>query len=1049
MILADVCVRRPVFATMLVGSLVVAGWFSYKSLTLDLFPKVDMPVVTVTTTLPGAGPEEMEAQVTKPIEEVINTVGGIDELRSVTREGLSQIIVQFKLEKNLSVAAAEVRDKVGTVLAKLPEDADPPVVEKFDVDATPILTLTVSGFQGLKELTEIAEEKVKEPLESVSGVGAIVIIGGRKREVQILIDPERLKAYGLSIKTVAAALEQQNVEFPGGRITQDEGETVIRTLGRVRSVREFESIVVATQGGAPITVADIGRVEDGVVEPRTVSRFDGKNAVSLILRKQSGTNTVATVDAVRERLTEVRKLLPAGVIVEVTRDQSNFIRESVNEVQHHLWLGALFASIIVYFFLGNLRSTLIAAVSIPVAIISTYTLLAAVGYSLNRITLLGLTLAVGVVIDDAIVVLENIYRYIEEKGMDAFAAARAATAEVGLAVSATTLSLIVIFIPVGFLKGTVGMWLSSFGFTMAFSVAVSLLVAFTLTPMLCSRFLPERLAERGHSSRESRVYGPIERGYMALLRWSLRHRWVIACLALGILASTPWVGKHVRSNMMADDDDGQFEVNIKTPPGYSLVQTDAVTREIENEIRPLPGVKHLLSLVGTTVGESVTRASVVVKLEEYERRTISQQQVMALAREKVKAFKHLRVSVDNILPVSGGGVQNVDISYNLRGPDLATLQKYADTLKGRVRDLPGIVDVDSTFEGGNPELQVHIDRRKAADLGIEAADIASTLRVMVAGDKVTTYREGDDLYDVRLRLTPEARNRPEVVRAVTVPSQTVGQVRLDNVVDLVPGIGPVQIDRQDRQRQITITGNLAKGRGMGDALADIDAEVNKMGLAPGYTTSVTGLGKMFAEMMDSFKLAFLLSIIGMYMVLAAQFESFLHPVTIMLSLPLSVPFALLALWVSDQFLAIFSILGVLLLFGIVKKNSILQVDHTINLRAQGLSRDEAILTANRERLRPILMTTLALVAGMIPVLMGQGPAAESHRGIAVVIIGGQSMCLLITLLVTPVAYSLFDDLEARIVRLMAILRGMGGRLRVPRSSGAPTPAPVREEVVGK
>ncbi len=1042
MILADVCVRRPVFASMLIGSLVVAGWFSYKSLTLDLFPKVDMPVVTVTTTLPGAGPEEMEAQVTKPIEEVINTVSGIDELRSVTREGLSQIIVQFKLEKNLSVAAAEVRDKVGTVLAKLPDDADPPVVEKFDVDATPILTLTVYGFQGLKELTEMAEKKVKEPLESISGVGSIALIGGRKREVQILIDPERLKAYGLSIRAVATALDQQNVEFPGGRMTQDAGETVIRTLGRVRSVREFENIVVASKGDTPITLADIGRVEDGVVEARTVSRFDGKNAVSLIVRKQSGTNTVSTVDAVRERLTEVRKLLPAGVTVEITRDQSDFIRESVNEVQKHLWLGSLFASIIVYFFLGNLRATLIAAVSIPVAIISTYTLLAAAGYSLNRITLLGLTLAVGIVIDDAIVVLENIYRFIEEKGMNAFDAARAATAEVGLAVSATTLSLIVIFVPVGFLKGTVGMWLSSFGFTMAFAIAVSLLVAFTLTPMLCSRFLPKRRAGHGHSSRESRVYGAIERGYMVLLRWSLRHRWVIVCLVLGIMASTPWIGKHVRSSMMATDDRGEFEINIKTPPGYSLVQTDTVTREIEDAIRPLPGVAHLLSLVGTTVGESVTRASIIVKLGAYEHRTITQQQVMALAREKVKAYKHLRVSVDNILPVSGGGVQNVDISYNLRGPELATLQKYADTLKTSVRNLPGLVDVDSTFEGGNPELQIHIDRRKAADLGIEAVDIASTLRVMVAGDKVTTYREGDDLYDVRLRLTPEARNRPEIIQGVMIPSKTVGQVRLDNVVNFVSGTGPVQIDRQERQRQITITANLAKGRGTGDALADIDAEVKKMGMVPGYTTGVTGMGKMFAEMMDSFKLAFLLSIIGMYMVLAAQFESFLHPITIMLSLPLAVPFALLSLWISDQFLAIFSILGVLLLFGIVKKNSILQVDHTINLRAQGLPRDEAILTANRERFRPILMTTLALVAGMIPVLLGQGPAAESHRGIAVVIIGGQSMCLLITLLMTPVAYSLFDDLEVLLARLMAFVRRQGARV------GAQPVAPIGEEPVG-
>lgn len=1046
MILADVCVRRPVFATMLVGSLVVAGWFSYKSLTLDLFPKVEMPVVTVTTTLPGAGPEEMEAQVTKPIEEVINTVSSIDELRSVTREGLSQIVIQFKLEKNLAVAAQEVRDKVGSVLAKLPEDADPPIVEKFDVDATPILTLTVSGFQGIKELTEIAEKKVKEPLESISGVGAIAIIGGQKREIQVLIDPERLKAYGLPMKTVADALAKQNVEFPGGRMTQESGETVIRTLGRVQSVREFENIVVATHRGAPITVADIGRVEDGVVEPRTLSRFDGKNAVSLIVRKQSGTNTVFTVDAVRERLAEVRQLLPAGVDVLITRDQSNFIRESVNEVQKHLWLGALFASIIVFFFLGNVRSTLIAAVSIPVAIISTYSLLAAAGYSLNRITLLGLTLAVGIVIDDAIVVLENIYRYIEEKGMNAFDAARAATAEVGLAVSATTLSLVVIFVPVGFLKGTVGMWLSSFGFTMAFSILVSLLVAFTLTPMLCSRFLPKKLAAHAHSSRESFVYRFFDRSYMAMLRWSMRHRWVIVCIVIGIFASTPWIGKHVRTNMMAQDDRGEFEINIKTPPGYSLAQTDVVTKAIENDIRPLPGVEHLLSLVGSTVGESVTRASIIVKLQAYERRTITQQEVMELAREKVKAFKQLRVSVDNILPISGSGVQNVDIAYNLRGPDLHVLQDLTDKLKTRVRELPGIVDVDSTFEGGNPELQVHLDRRKSSDLGIEAADIASTLRIMVAGEKITTYREGDELYDVRLRLTPESRNRPEVIQAVTVPSETVGQVRIDNVVNFIPGTGPVQIDRQERQRQITMTGNL-KDKGMGDALTEIGDEVKKLGLPPGYTTGVTGMGKMFAEMMDSFKLAFLLSIIGMYMVLAAQFESFLHPITIMLSLPLAVPFALLSLWMTDQYLAIFSILGVMLLFGIVKKNSILQVDHTINLRAQGIPRDEAILQANRERLRPILMTTLALVAGMFPVLLGQGPAAESHRGIAVVIIGGQSMCLLLTLLVTPVAYSLFDDLETRLVRFSSAFRRLTERLRFRRPA-VTVPGRVGEEPMG-
>ncbi|MCY4388629.1 MAG: efflux RND transporter permease subunit [Desulfurellaceae bacterium] len=1052
MILADVCVRRPVFATMLVGVLVVAGWFSYNSLTLELMPKVEMPVVTVTTTLPGAGPEEIEAQVTKVIEEAINTVSGIDELRSVTREGLSQVIVQFVLEKDLGIAAQEVRDKVGTVLADLPEDADPPIVEKFDIDATPIATVTVSGFRGLKELTEIAENQVKEPLESVTGVGAIDVLGGRKREIHILVDPERLKAYGLAIRTVAQALAKQNVEFPGGRITQESGETVLRTLGRVKSVREFEDIVVATNDGVPITLADIGRVEDGVEEPRSLSRYDGKNAVSLIIRKQSGSNTVAAVESVQERLADVRQLLPPGVEALVTRDQSDFVKASVHEVQQHLILGSLFASIIVYFFLGNLRSTLIAAIAIPVSIISTYTLLAAAGYSLNRVTLLALTLAVGIVIDDAIVVLENIYRYIEEKGMNAFEAARAATAEVGLAVSATTLSLVVIFIPVGFLKGIVGMWLSSFGFTMAFSIMVSLLVAFTLTPMLCSRFLPKHLDDHAHSSRESRFYGLIDRSYTAMLKWSMRHRWAIVCLTLGVFVSTPFIAGLVRPSLMASDDRGEFEINIKTPPGYSLAQTDAVTRQIEEEIHPLPGVNHLLTEIGSTVGESVTKSKIVVTLTHYSERTLHQNQVMDLAREKVQGFPNLRISVDQILPVSGGGIQNVDVSYNLRGPDLETLQQYSEDLKTRVQNMPGLRDVDSTFEGGNPELQVHLNRRKSSDLGIEAADIASTLRIMIAGEKITTYREGDELYDVRLRLTPESRNRPEVIQQVAVPSASVGQVILNNVVDLVPGTGPVQIDRQDRQRQITITGNLAKDKALGDAIADIDAEVEEMGLPLGYTTGVTGMGKMFEEMMESFQIAFLLSIIGMYMVLAAQFESFLHPITIMLSLPLAVPFALLALYIAGQHLALFAILGMLLLFGIVKKNSILQIDHTINLRAAGLPRDEAILRANKERLRPILMTTLALVAGMIPILIGQGPAAESHRGIAVVVIGGQSLCLLITLLVTPVAYSLFDDIEEWLGRTMPALRNLPRRLfrRRPVQESPPAsdqiPPPVSAQI---
>ena len=538
---------------------------------------------------------------------------------------------------------------------------------------SPIATITVSGFRGLKELTEIAENQVKEPLESVTGVGAIDVIGGRKREIHILVDPDRLKAYGLAIRTVAEALAKQNVEFPGGRITQESGETILRTLGRVKSVREFEDIVVATNDGVPITLADIGRVEDGVEEPRSLSRYDGKNAVSLIIRKQSGSNTVAAVEAVKERLVDVRQLLPPGVEALVTRDQSDFVKSfgarsratphpGLAVCQHYCVFlsrqSALNPSLppSLFRFPSSRPTPCWPRLDIPSTVSPCWRSLWP--WALSLMTRLSSW--------------ENIYRYIEEKGMNAFEAARAATAEVGLAVSATTLSLVVIFIPVGFLKGIIGMWLSSFGFTMAFSIMVSLLVAFTLTPMLCSRFLPKHLdghaAGQAHSSRESRFYRLIDRSYMAMLKWSMRHRWVIVCLTLGVFASTPFIAGLVRPSLMASDDRGEFEINVKTPPGYSLAQTDAVTRQIEEDIHPLPGVNHLLTEIGSTVGESVTKSKIVVTLVHYSERTLHQSQIMDLAREKVQGFPNLRISVDQILPVSGGGIQNVDVSLQLARP---------------------------------------------------------------------------------------------------------------------------------------------------------------------------------------------------------------------------------------------------------------------------------------------------------------------------------------------------------------------------------------------
>jgi len=1007
MILADVSVRRPVFATMGIAALVVMGIFSYRALVVDLFPRTDIPVVAITTTLPGAGSEEMEARVTKVIEEAVNTVSGIDEMHSVTLEGFSRVIILFRIERDLEAAAQDVRDKVGAMLGQLPDGTDPPVVEKFDPDVTPVLFLAVSGDRDPRELTEIAKKRVKDPLESLPGVGAIKIIGGREREVQIILDPHRLEALELSVGEVARSLAAQNVEIPGGRLVQKGREAVLRTLGRVDRVEDFEQLVVAVRHGTPIRVADIGRAVDGVVEPRTLSRYNGRNALTLLVRKQSGANTVATVDEVVHRLDEIRRGLPPGVDVTVTRDQAYFIRVALEAVQEHLIIGALLASVVVFLFMGNWRATLIAAVAIPCSVVATFTLMRVMGFTLNWFTLLALTLSVGIVIDDAIVVLENVFRFIEEKNMSPAEAARAATAEVGLAVSATTLSLVVIFVPVAFIPGIMGQFLKSFGLTMAGAIMVSLLVAFTLTPMLCSRFLRHEPGKK--LSREAWYFRPLESGYAAILRWSMRHRWVVVLAAALTIASIPVIGRHVGFAFMPQDEQGDFEVNIKTPQGYSLARSDALAQRIEAQVKTLPGIEHLTVNVGSPDTDSVTTIQMVAVMKPIRQRPISQYQVMEQAREIVARYPELRASVDQPPPLSGSGMRAAEIVYNIRGPDLGTLERLAGEVRQIMASVPGIVDIDSSYEAGKPEVQVRINRAKAADLGVAVGDIARSLRTMVAGDVVTTYKDGTDLYDVRLRLDEQYRSDPETLGRLTVVSSRLGQVRLDSVVDVVRGTGPAQIDRRDRERQISLLANMAKGYALGDALREVNLRVAKLDLPPGYHTGVSGMGKILAETESGFRIAFLLSVIFMYMVLASQFESFLHPITILLSLPLAVPFALISLWLIGSTLNMFSALGILLLFGVVKKNAILQIDHTIGLRAGGMPIGEAIIQANRERLRPILMTTISLVAGMAPLVFSTGDGAETNRSIGIVVMGGQTLCLLITLLITPVAYSLFED----------------------------------------
>jgi HAE1 family hydrophobic/amphiphilic exporter-1 len=1028
--LAELCIKRPVFATMLIMMLVVLGLDAYRKLGVDLFPKVEFPIVTVSTTLRGASPEEVETQVSKRIEEAVNTVSSIDELLSNSAEGLSRVNIQFNLEKDPEVAAQEVRDKVSTILGQLPSDADPPVVEKLETDASPIINIAVSANRDLREITRSVDDLIKKDIETVNGVGQVRFIGERERQVQIWLDGQKLYSYNLNIDQVRAAVASQNIEVPGGRLDQGNRELAVRTLGRILKSKDFSELIVAN-AGAPIRVRDIGHVEDGVKEARSLARLDGREAVVLQVRKQAGVNTLDVIDRIKERINDLKRILPADYQIAYIGDQSGFIKASFEAVQEHMILGAVLAGLVVLLFMKSWRSTLIAAIAIPTSIISTYTLLNMMGFTLNQITMLALTLMVGIVIDDAIVVLENIFRFLEEKRLSPVEAAIEGTRDIGLAVLATTLSLAVVFLPVAFMSGIVGRFMSSFGFTAAFAVMVSLLVSFTLTPMLCSRFLKLEAGHAADATKKTWIFRIVDVPYQWLLRWSMRNRWVIVVLCVLTVASSVPLFMAIGKDFLPQDDQSEFEITVRMPAGSSLEGTDAVLRDVEADVKKLPGVKNLLTLIGNDVRRQVDRGSILVSLVDPKRRKLSQFQIMDEARQRMRKYRDLTVAVQLPSVIQGSG-PNRDFQYILSGPDLEQLDKYAARLVTRLKETSGVADVESSYESGKPEVRVNINRDKASELGVNVASIATAIRTLIAGDEqVTTFREGDDRYDVGLRVTEEFRRSPDAMSRLYVPSSKVGNVPLANVASLQEAAGPITIDRRNRQRQIMISASIVGGQSLSEVLKIADDTVREMDLPPRYRTGTIGRTKELGRAAVGYVVAFLLSITFMYMILAAQFESFVDPVTILLSLPLSVPFAVLSLFLfRENFSIIYSSVGILVLFGIVKKNSILQVDHIKSLRRAGMPRLEAILKGCEDRLRPILMTTMALVAGMLPLALGTGAGAGTRRTVAIVVIGGQTLCLLLTLLVTPVAYSIFDDLRNFEISRLFRRRGWVGQTAV-------------------
>ncbi|MBX3298855.1 MAG: efflux RND transporter permease subunit [Acidobacteria bacterium] len=1041
--LAEICVHRPVFATVIVLFLTVVGGFSFLTLGVDRFPKIDLPTISVSTSNAGAAPEEMETEVTDLIEGALNTVPGIEEMRSTSSRGRSNVTLTFNLEKDPDVAFQEIQQKLSGVTNRLPETADPPTAQKSDPDSQPVLMYTISAPRNVVELSEQVEELIQKRIESADGVGEVFMWGGRTPQIRVNVNPDRLRAFDIAVTEVTAAVRAQNQEVPAGNIIEGNRTLGIRTMSKLTEVEQFNDIVIANRDGYPIKIRDVATVEKTGGEPSSAASLDGTPAVSIGVRKQAGSNTIAVINNVKSRMAAIIPNLPPDFKIALIRDQSEFIQNSLTAIEEHLVLGGLFAAVIVFFFLWNLRSTVISALAIPVSIIASFAAIAALGYSLNQMTMLALTLMVGIVIDDAIVVLENIYRFVEEKGMDPFQAAIEGTREIGLAVLATTLSLLAVFIPVGFMTGIVGRFMSSFGLTSAAAIAVSLIVSFTLTPMLAARWIKRKDAGQskaaeteaegagtdagqtgnGHggthaeSSKSGWFYSKIDGTYTWLLRLSMRHRWAVVLICVLTVASTVPLYKFVGMAFLPDEDESLFQVNVRGPQGTSLSATQSILDRIARDIRAeVPGVKNTLVLAGFGRGSGPNNGFINVALLPVKQRSKSQADLINQTRQIAKKYstKEYQVTVSASSSIAGSiglGRGGSSVGMYIAGPDMAKITEYANAIVAKMKEEPIYRDPDTSIEVGNPEIRVSIDREKAADLGVRAGDVAQALNILSAGQITSTFSENSRQYDVIVRADEKYRRDRSNFKYFTVRSTSGEIVDLERVVKIAEGLAPTTINRLNRQRQVTVSAGLPPNASESDAIAKMQKFAADLKMPAEYSTGVTGQSKELQKAYSAFLYAFLLSFVFMYLVLAAQFESFIHPVTILLTLPLSVPFALVSTAIAGQTLNIFSALGILLLFGIVKKNAILQIDHTNTLRAQGMDRYEAIIQANRDRLRPILMTTLALVAGMIPLILGTGAGAATNRSIGILVVGGQSLCLLLTLLAVPVFYSLFDDAQ--------------------------------------
>lgn len=1018
--IADVSIRRPVFVVMMIGALATLGWISLGRLGIDLFPRVEFPYMTVTTVLEGATPETIENEVTDVIEENVNTIAGIKTLTSVSSEGLSQVFIEFELQEDVDIVAQDVREKVALARRDLPIDAEPPIVEKIDPDAAPILSVMVSGDVPIRDLTRFADDVVKERIQRIPGVGSATLIGGRDREIRIWIDGPRLRSYGLTVSDVQRALRSEHAEIPGGRLdTQGRyAEFSVKTKGEVASVGEFADIVVAYRDGKPTLLRDVARVEDGIEDERTYAEFNGVRGVSIEVRRQSGRNTVEVARQIRAAAAELTANAPPGFRVVVARDVARFIESSARDVAVDMTLGGILAVLVTFAFLRSLRSTLIVSIAIPTSIISTFFLFYVMDFTINMLTLMALSVSIGLLIDDAIVILESIQRRIEA-GDSPLSAASKGTSEVSSAVLAGSASVLAVFVPIAFMEGLVGQFFYEYGMAISFAIAVSLLVALTATPMFCSRVLRSH-ATSGRTYRVMEaLYTGLERAYGWLLRGSLRHRVIVLTVAIASVYAGLQLARQIPLGFISHVDRSECLALFELPLGVGIERTKEVGHRVAQRVADLPDVKSVFLTIGSGSQSRVSDASLYITMTPKRERERDHLLVMADIRRVMleAAPEARRLAVNEMSWVSGGGFSSYPIEYIVQGPELAELERVSEEILSGVRASRLFVDPKSTWETGKPEVQVLVNRRRVADLGVPVRELASTVRALVGGVDVATYEEAGSRYDVRLRLEEDQRDDLDKLGRIQVRSVGGQLIDLSNLATLRIARAPARIDRQDRVRKISLLSNTPAGVALGTATDEFDRIVASVNLAPGYVGRYRGMAERMKDTADAILIAFVFALLALYMILGSQFNSFVQPGVIMLTAPLAFVGAFAALAFTGSELSMFAQIGLIALMGLVMKNGILLVDCANQRRAEGLDARTAVLRAGSMRLRPVLMTAFSTIFGMLPVAVSQSDASEWRSPMGIIVIGGLLSSTFLTLLVVPVAYTLVDDVREMLRRL--------------------------------